>query len=172
MLRKHVKDFRFKEMTAPSVTVQEPQDWYKCDANHVLYGTTCNLDLLQYQGFWLEMGARKWEFLCNRLPMITRQCEAQHPYLIETNHFISLQLETEVSWLLLLTSDIQTALSTISSCCAQSFIGGGHHGTFTSRAQEKKWKGEAWLVYLWKAKNGNEMWWYLLRSCLTSHKLL
>lgn len=88
-------------------------------------------------------GVRKWNlYLCNKLTMTTRQRrEGQHTSLTEMNDLISLQSAAEVSWLVLLTSDIQTALSTVGSCCPQSFTSVrlmDHHGTFTSRAQEKE----------------------------------
>lgn len=105
---------------------------------HVLSGTIHTVDLIQPQDFWLEMGGQKMNLhLCNRLSMITRQCEGQHTSPIEVNYFISLQLEAQVSWLVLLTLRIQTALSTAGSCCPQSFTCirlMDHHGTYTSRA--------------------------------------
>lgn len=86
--------------------------------------------------------ARKWNLhLCNQLTMITRQREGQHTSPTGMNYFSSLQSEAKVSWLVLLISDIPTALSTASSYCPQSFTGVrlmDHHGNFTSRAQEKE----------------------------------
>lgn len=96
--------------------------------------------------------------------MTTRQCGRENTLLTELNCLISLQSEAEVSQLVLLTSDVQTALSTVGTCCPQTFSSlrlTDHRGTFTSRAQEKE-KERPDLMCLWKAKKLNEMWQYLL----------
>lgn len=96
--------------------------------------------------------------------MTTRQRGRENTHLTELNCLISLQSEAEVSRLVLLTSDVQTALSTVGTCCPQTFSSPrltDHCGTFTSRAQEKE-KERPDLMCLWKAKKLNEMWQYLL----------
>lgn len=133
--------------------------------------------------FNLKISSWRWKVrkrnfhLCNRLSMTRRQCEGERTSLTEMNYVISLQPEAEVSWLLFLTSDTQTALSTISSCCPQFFTSVrlmDLHGTFTSRTEEKE-KEWSDLRTSGRQKKVNEIWQYLLhlvRNHLTLHGLL